>query len=207
MHNAASFAAVGVFCLSLMTAIAAHWSSPVLRLNQPAWPDASLPRQQVMHLESAHHHAHTAHHSHEHRSPGKPGADVSLTGGAIYNLAAGVPLDLLLTLHSHLPQGSLHIRLEPSAELELLSGTQEWNFVVDGEQTLTLPITVRAQADGQHHGFIFIEHIGTDGTSSARALATEFRVGGGFAANLYEKSFSAPKHSEFKALPAQEEIY
>jgi hypothetical protein len=205
MQYATSLTAVGVFCLSLMAAMAAHWSSPELMLSQPMWPgDASLMRLQVMHLEST---DHQAHQGHEHRSPGKPGADVALAGSAIYALTAGVPLDLELKLHSHLPRGSLHIRLQPSAELELLSATQEWNFALDGEQTLTLPITVRANSDGQHHGFIFVEHTDVDGNSSARALATEFRVGGGFTANLYEKHFSAAKHSEFKVLPAKEEIY
>lgn len=206
MQYATSLTAIGVFCFSLMAAIAAHWSSPELMLNPPMWPaDASLPRLQIKHLKLPNHQEHN--HGHEHRSPGKPGADVSLAGGAIYTLNAGVPRDLELKLYSHLPSGSLHIRLQPSAELELLSATQEWNFALNGEETLTLPITVRAQADGQHYGYIFIEHIDMDGNSSARALATEFRVGGGFVTNLYEKNFSAAKHGEFKVMPAKEEIY
>ena len=210
MQYATSLTAIGVFCFSLIAAIATHWSSPELMLNQPIWPgDASFMRQQLMHLESHRHptHYNGTHHGHEHRSPGKPGADVSLAGNAIYTLTAGVPRDLMLKLHSHLTQGSLHIRLHPSAGLELLSAAQEWNFALNGEQTLTLPITVRANSNGQHHGYIFIEHRSADGSSSARALATEFRVGGGFVTNLYEKNFRAAKSSEFKVMPAKEEIY
>lgn len=211
MPYAASLTALGVLSLSLMAALVAHLSSPQLMLDHATWP---APVMQMQRLQETHgktgafrtsHHP-KAHHHHEHRSPGKPGADVALVGGGVQTLTLASPRDLELELASHLTRGLVRIQLDASADLELLGAVREWNFDVDGNQTLRLPITLRANAEGQHYVHLFIEHEDVDGNTTARALAAPFHVGQRLG-NLHEKSLSAAAASEFRTLPAREVIY
>jgi hypothetical protein len=211
MQYAASLTAIGVLSLSLIAAVAAQLSSPERMLQQPMWPtDMPLMLQlqdspaRPLELKTS---VHSRHHHHEHRSPGKPGADVALAGPGIRTLALGETRELDLEIQSHLSQGSLHIRLEPSQDLQLVSITREWDFQLNGERSLALPIAVQALAEGQHYMHVFIEHTDPHGVGTTRALATEFRVGDGFLTNAYAKSFSMESRSDYRALPAREEIY
>ena len=211
MQYAASLTAIGVLSLSLIAAVAAQWSSPHRMLQQPTWPTdmhlmLQLQENQARRLElktSAHNH----HHDHEHRSPGKPGADVALAGAGIRTLAVGEIHELELAMQSHLVHGSLHVRLEPSQDLHLVSDVREWHFDVEGESVLTLPIAVQARAEGQHYVHVFIEHVDQHGVTTSRALATEFRTFDEPLTKAYAKSFSVESHSEYRALPAIESIY
>lgn len=215
MPYAASLTAIGVLSLSLMAAMVAHLSSPQLMLDHAT---GSAPVIQMQRLQETHgktgafktsHHLHhhpKARHHHEHRSPGKPGAAVALVGGGVQTLTLASPRDLELTLESHLTRGLVRVQLDASADLELLGAVREWNFDVDGNQTLRLPITVRANAEGQHYVHLFIEHEDVDGNTTARALAAPFHVGQRLG-NLHEKSLSAAAASEFRTLPAREVIY
>lgn len=228
MQYAASLTAIGVLSISLAAAVTAQMIYPDQMLQQPMWPtdvplmmrlqETRFAKPDISPIKTSEHRVDTAiqvaaAHDHEHRSPGKPGADVTLASAGIRTLTLGSPRDLQLQLLSHLPEGSLHVRLETSDDLQLLSATQEWDFELHGEQMLTLPITVMAMADGQHYVHLFIEQVDELGNASARALATELRVGGGFIANSYEKSFSHEKsfstasRSEFSVMPVAETIY
>lgn len=211
MQYAASLTAIGVLSLSLIAAVVAQLSSPQRMLQQPMWPTdmhlmLQLQENQARRLElktSAHGH----HHDHEHRSPGKPGADVTMAGAGIRTLAVGETREMQLEMQSHLVQGSLHIRLEPSQDLQLVSNTQEWHFDLSGESSLKLPIAVQALAEGQHYVHVFIEHVDEHGVSTSRALATEFRTFDEPLTNAYAKSFSVESRSEYRTLPASESIY
>lgn len=212
MQYAASLTAIGVLSLSLIAAVAEQLSTPEQMLQQPMWPtDSALILQlqqstaRPFELKTSGHHHH--HHDHEHRSPGKPGADVALTSPGIRALPLGDTRDLELAIQSHLTDGTLQIQLETSQDLQMVSGTHEWNFELNGAQTLTLPITVQALAEGQHYVHVFIEHVNDDGARTTRALATELRTGTGFIAKAYAKSFSGESASEYRALPASEAIY
>ena len=130
-----------------------------------------------------------------------------LVSPGIRTLSLGTTRNLELEIQSHLSRGSLHIRLEPSQDLQLVSDTREWNIDVTGERTLALPISIQALVEGQHYVHVFIEHIDEHGIGTARALATEFRVGDGFLTNAYAKSFSMESRSEYRTLPASEVIY
>lgn len=211
MQYAASLTAIGVLSLSLIAAVAAQLSSPEQMLQQPMWPSdlpliLQLQERQARPLElktSAHSH----HHDHEHRSPGKPGADVALASPGIRTLTLGDTRELELEIQSHLAQGSLHIRLQPSQDLLLVSDTREWDFDLNDAHALTLPLAVQALAEGQHYIHVFIEHVDDQGVTTTRALATEFRVGDGFLTNAYAKSFNTQSRSEYRTLPAREAIY
>lgn len=211
MKYAASLTAIGVLSLSLIAAVVAQLSSPQRMLQQPMWPTdmhlmLQLQENQARRLElktSAHGH----HHDHEHRSPGKPGADVTIAGAGIRTLAVGETREMDLEMQSHLVQGSLHIRLEPSQDLQLVSNTQEWHFDLGGERSLKLPIAVQALAEGQHYVHVFIEHVDEHGVSTSRALATEFRTFDESLTKAYAKSFSVESRSEYRTLPASESIY
>jgi len=132
---------------------------------------------------------------------------VALVSPGIRTLPLGDARELELAIQSHLSQGSLYIRLEPSQDLQLASGVREWHFELNGARTLTLPITVQALAEGQHYIHVFIEHIDEHGIGTTRALATELRTDDGLLTNAYAKSFSAQRYSEYRTLPASETIY
>jgi len=235
MQYAASLTAIGVLSISLAAAVTAQMVYPDQMLQQPMWPtDVPLmmrlqetrfgkpdisPAKTSQHTSDGASVLVAAAHEHEHRSPGKPGADVTLASAGIRTLTLGSPSDLQLQLQSHLPAGSLHVRVEPSDDLQLLSDSRVWDFELHGEQVLTLPLTVQALVDGQHYVHLFIEHVDAEGNTSARALATELRVGEGFITNTdesslsyeksfsYDKNFSTASRSEFSAMPVQETIY
>lgn len=211
MQYATSLTAIGVLTLSLAVAVAAQLTSPQQMLHQPTWPTdmhlmLQIQENQARRLElktSAHDH----HHQHEHRSPGKPGADVALVSPGIRTLTLGENSALTLEIQSHLAQGSLHIRLQPSQDLQLVSDTREWHFDLTSERAVALPITVQAVAEGQHYVHVFIEHVDQHGVTTSRALATEFRTFDESLANTYAKSFSLKNPSEYRTLPASESIY
>jgi hypothetical protein len=222
MQYATSLTAIGALSLSLIVAMAAQLSAPEQMLQQPAWPTGmplmlQLQERHTQPLEvkaPAHAHRNNVHRNnahqhdaHEHRSPGKPGADVALVSPGIRTLPLGDARELELAIQSHLSQGSLYIRLEPSQDLQLASGVREWHFELNGARTLTLPITVQALAEGQHYIHVFIEHIDEHGIGTTRALATELRTDDGLLTNAYAKSFSAQRYSEYRTLPASETIY
>lgn len=215
MQYATPLAVIGALSMSLIIAVAAQLSSPQHMLQQPMWPmdmplmlqlqnDPARPLELKTSVRSHHHH--TGHH-HHHRSPGKPGADVALTGPGVRTLVLGEVRSLELAIQSHMTDGTLQIQLETSQDLQMVSGTHRWDFELNGTQTLSLPIAVQALAEGQHYVHVFIEHVSDDGARTTRALATEFRVGDSFATRAYAKHFSKESGSEYRALPANEVIY
>ena len=177
MHYAAALIAAGILSLPLL---------------------AAVPTPQPEETRHAHH---------LHRSPGKPGADVTLVSPGIRTLLLGDTQALELQIQSHHTHGALHIRVVPSQDLKMLSGVRQWSFELSGQQVLALPLTVQTLAEGQHYLHVFIEHIDQDGTRTSRALATEFRTADHVQTRAYAKSFHAGTASPYRTLPAREEIY
>lgn len=206
MRYAASLTAAGVLSLSLVAAMVA----PHHQLQPSMWQATDVPLMwQPLALDPVHSATSTSAppSRHQYHSPGKPGADVELLSPGVRTFSLHQVHELELKIHSHHPQGSLHIALKPSGDLQLLSGTQEWRFELKGPSTLTLPIQVHTQVEGQHYVHIFIEHQDPNGTLTTRALATELRTGDKLQTKAYAKSFRAGTASPYRTLPASEEIY
>lgn len=199
MRHTATLTSHGGLSLGLLVALVI-----LLVVVATQWPTFTGPVAQAPGVASKTSAAHP--HHHEHRSPGKPGADITLVGAGVQTLPLGNPRDLKLTLASHLPPGAVRIQLESSPQLELLGSERQWQFEVNGQQTLQLPVTVHANGEGLHYVHLFIEHQDAHGNTTARALAAAFRVGHALP-NLYEKNISTATRSEYNTLPAREVIY
>src|SRR5690606_20403110 len=187
MRYTVSLTAAGILSLGLITGLTAQlFHSDELSLSGQT-AQAEMP--QMAFEAHSHSHDHLDLNRSDYRSPGKPGADVTLISPQIRALPLGVASELQLEMTSHLPKGTLRVSLELSDGLTLTSGEREWQFDVEGAESVTLPIGVQADIDGQHYIHLFIEHQSENGVSSARALATEIRVGGGILHNMQAKSF------------------
>lgn len=186
MHYAAALMAAGILSLSLLAAVV--MPQPLASQVHVAPPEET--RQ-----------------AHHHRSPGKPGADVTLVSPGIRTLLLGDTQTLELLIQSHHRHGTLHVRVEPSQELQMLSDARQWSFALSDQEVLALPLTLQALAEGLHYLHVFIEHIDPDGTHSTRALATEFRTADHVQAPAYAKSLRAGTANPYRALPVSEEIY
>lgn len=223
MHSTTPLTAIGVLTLGLLVAVAAQLSYPDQMLQQPMWPtDTSLmlrlqesqatkaPAKESktsLHLGHVHLHAYGQCDHAGYRSPGKPGAEVTLASAPVQTLPLGTVETVELALASSLPPGTVRVALAASEGLALVGADREWQFSTSAGQPIVLPIHVQAATEGQHHVHLFVEHIDGEGTRSARALAAEFRVGGGSLEKAFAKSFSTAVQSEFSSLPAREVIY
>lgn len=209
MQHTASLAAISLLAFSLLAAVVSQKSHPDYLHNQPLWPsDVSL----MLSLPgtpwaTAPVFRHPYNDVHAHRSPGKPAADVGLGNAGLQSLALHEEKTIELQVQSHLGEGTLRVMLETSPDLQLLSSETEWRFELDGAETFQVPVTLLAHREGQHYVHLFVEHIDTDGTTSARALATEFRVGMPLVQKTYAKSFHMGSQDSVVSLPGRETIY
>ncbi len=206
MQYTATLAAIGLLFLTALAATAARQLPPGMLIHQAPWPnDGSLmlqPAAEQRLLPAPRHHLDV----HAHRSPGKPSIDVELLSPGLRSLPLAVAQTVELQLQTHLRDGFLRVHLEASGDLLFVGSTTDWEFELDGTETLRLPVELIATSDGQHYLHLFIEHRDSAGQVSARALATEFRVGVPLLKQAFAKTLHARAQPEVISLPGQETI-
>jgi hypothetical protein len=189
-----SLTVLGVLGLSMLAAV-------VWQQSHPHYPHY----QQQWHYKMASSETPDVH-DHEHRSPGKPAADVHLASAGLQALPLLETTPVHLALQTHM-QGQVRVTLETSPQLQLVKGASEQVFNLDGNGTLQLPLSLMATREGQHYVHLFIEHTDATGITTARALATEFRVGMPLMEKLFDKQLSMADPDRLVSLPGRETIY
>lgn len=195
-----SLTVLGILGLSMLVAVVWQQSHRHYPHYQPLWHTAPYAKAHLSAVE----HSHTD--THEHRSPGKPAADVSLDSPGLQALALLETTQVNLALRTHL-QGQLRISLETSPHLQLVGGGSEQVVHLDGDDTLQLPLSLMATSEGRHYVHLFVEHTDASGITTARALATEFRVGLPLLEKLSDKNLSMGDANRLVSLPGRETIY
>lgn len=209
-----SLTVLGVLGLSMLAAMVWQQSHAHFPHYQPLWhygvstPKAPLtPSWSHRHTESdSHHHSHHQHGAHEYSSPGKPAAGVTLVSRGLQSLPLLETSQVSLTLQTGAP-GRVRITLETSPQLQLLGGASEQVLDLEGSDTLQLPLNLMAVSEGRHYVHMFIEHTDANGTTTARALATEFRVGLPLVEKSFDKHLSLADPNRQVSLPGRETIY
>lgn len=196
-----SLTVLGVLGLAMLTAVVWQQSHPNYPHYQPLWQTTE--KQSRPHAPLVEH-SHEG--FHEHRSPGKPAADVTLESSGLQALALYEATQVELELQTHL-KGQLRVTLETSPQLQLLNGSAEHSFVLGESDTVQLPVSLMASSEGRHYVHLMIEHTDASGITTARALATEFRVGMPLVEKLFDKSLSMADPNRLVSLPGRETIY
>lgn len=152
------------------------------------------------------------HRGHEHaqasRSPGKPGAAITLLSESTQSLKLLQNTKLDLVLQSHLSDGTIDVSVKADDTLELLSLPRQWSFEATEDKPISLPIAVMARSNGVHHMHIFIHHRSAEGEVTHRAFAVEFSVGVS-EMQLFSKhnSTTINVHPEVVPLSAEEQVF
>lgn len=203
-----SLTVLGFLGLSLLAAVSLQQSHAHYPHYQPLWqaPTYALPQPLSLHGHETGTALVAAAHSHEHRSPGKPAADVSLESAGLQALPLLETTRVNLALETHLA-GQVRVTLQTSPELQLVDGASEQHFQLADSGTLDLPLSLLATSAGQHYVHLFIEHTDTAGVTTARALATEFRVGVPLVEKLADKGVRMSDANGLVRLPGHETIY
>jgi hypothetical protein len=202
-----SLTVLGFLGLSVLAAVAWQQSHPHYPHYQPLWHAANYALSQPLSwkAEAVHAVSMTAH-VHEHRSPGKPAADISLESAGLQALPLLETTPVNLILEAHLA-GQVRVTLQTSPQLQLVDGASEQTFHLGDSGTLELPLSLMATSEGRHYVHLFIEHTDAAGVTTARALATEFRVGVPLVEKLSEKSLRMSNANNLVSLPGHETIY
>lgn len=201
-----SLTVLGALGLSMLAAVTWQKSHQHLPHYQPLWhykvTAPKAPLAPAWSLDSGHSHSH----KHEHRSPGKPAADVSLLSSGLQSLPLleVTPVDLALDAGA---RGQLRISLETSPQLQLVGGSSEQVFQLGDNGMVQLPLNLLATSEGRHYVHLFVEHTDLKGVTTARALATEFRVGLPLVGKLFDKNLSMADPNRVVSLPGRETIY
>jgi hypothetical protein len=199
-----SLTVLGVLGLAMLTAVVWQQSHPHYPHYQPLWQTTEKQSRPLSEHAASVEHSHEG--FHEHRSPGKPAADVTLESSGLQALALHEATQVDLELQTHL-KGQLRVTLETSPQLQLVNGNLEHSFILETSDTVHLPLNLMATSEGRHYVHLMIEHTDATGVTTARALATEFRVGMPLVEKLFDKNLSMGDPNRLVSLPGRETIY
>lgn len=149
---------------------------------------------------------HQASQVHEHRSPGKPGAQVRLTGPSRYTLPLGEAGKLNLALQAAPEQGLLTVEVKLGDGLTLIAGEVQGQLNLAESQELVLPIEVLASVPGEHFVHLFTRIEDSFGATTSRALAVPVLAGEVGESHHYKSTVPTKSAAEWIKLPVSETI-